>query len=120
MSATEMVLHCNKVHLQLLEPAVPSGKGTTPRQYLFRWLILYLMPRFPRNAKAPKGLRTKGLAGNAEFRQEKESFISILRRFANLEQPIRHHHPYFGNLSTREWGRTTWKHLDHHLRQFGV
>ncbi|MBK9525384.1 MAG: DUF1569 domain-containing protein [Bacteroidetes bacterium] len=28
-------------------------------------------------------------------------------------------HPYFGKLSSREWGRITYLHLDHHLKQFG-
>lgn len=29
-------------------------------------------------------------------------------------------HPAFGPLSGREWGVLCWKHLDHHLRQFGA
>ncbi len=29
-------------------------------------------------------------------------------------------HPVAGRLSGREWGRICWKHLDYHLRQFGV
>ncbi|TPW11975.1 MAG: hypothetical protein FD129_1557, partial [bacterium] len=29
-------------------------------------------------------------------------------------------HPFFGNLNIDEWGRLSWKHLDHHLRQFGA
>ncbi|HVX88911.1 MAG TPA: DUF1569 domain-containing protein [Gemmatimonadales bacterium] len=29
-------------------------------------------------------------------------------------------HPAFGPLSPQEWGRICWKHLDHHLTQFGV
>ena len=29
-------------------------------------------------------------------------------------------HPFFGRLSGDEWGRLMYKHLDHHLRQFGV
>jgi hypothetical protein len=28
-------------------------------------------------------------------------------------------HPYFGPLTPGDWGRLCWKHLDHHLRQFG-
>ena len=28
-------------------------------------------------------------------------------------------HPAFGALSPRDWARLGWKHLDHHLRQFG-
>ena len=29
-------------------------------------------------------------------------------------------HPTFGPLTPEEWGRLCWKHLDHHLVQFGV
>jgi hypothetical protein len=29
-------------------------------------------------------------------------------------------HPMFGPLSPEEWGRLCWKHMDHHLVQFGV
>lgn len=29
-------------------------------------------------------------------------------------------HPAFGPLSAEEWGRLCWKHLNHHLIQFGV
>ena len=29
-------------------------------------------------------------------------------------------HPFFGRLSGDQWGRLIHKHLDHHLRQFGV
>ena len=28
-------------------------------------------------------------------------------------------HPLFGIMSPEEWSRATWKHLDHHLKQFG-
>ena len=29
-------------------------------------------------------------------------------------------HPFFGRLTGAEWGISQFKHLDHHLRQFGV
>jgi hypothetical protein len=29
-------------------------------------------------------------------------------------------HPFFGLLSEAEWGESQYKHLDHHLCQFGV
>lgn len=29
-------------------------------------------------------------------------------------------HPAFGPLDAAQWGRLSWKHLDHHLRQFGL
>jgi len=32
----------------------------------------------------------------------------------------RHPHPFFGSLTPHAWSRGMFKHLDHHLRQFGV
>jgi uncharacterized protein DUF1569 len=29
-------------------------------------------------------------------------------------------HPAFGRLTPEEWAKLCWKHMDHHLRQFGV
>lgn len=29
-------------------------------------------------------------------------------------------HPMFGRLTAEQWGKSMWKHLDHHLTQFGV
>jgi len=29
-------------------------------------------------------------------------------------------HPAFGKLSRRAWGVLTYRHIDHHLRQFGA
>ena len=31
-----------------------------------------------------------------------------------------HPHSFFGRLTPEQWGILTYKHLDHHLRQFGV
>jgi hypothetical protein len=120
MTATEMLLHCNKVHEHLLSPAESSGRGTSAMQYLLRWVVLYVMPRYPKGANTPKQLRTKGAIPDAAFEEQKKIFIELLRRFQQHQASIQHHHPYFGNLSTRQWGRASWKHTDHHLRQFGV
>jgi hypothetical protein len=120
MTVTEMLHHCNKVHHQLLSPASSSAKKTSLKQYLLRWLVLYGMPRFPRNAQTPKAMRTKGTIDNAEFEKQREEFVASVKKFATNTEPIAHFHPYFGKLSTKQWGITSWKHVDHHLRQFGV
>ena len=120
MTVTEMLHHCNLVHQQLLLPATPHQKKTSLRQYLIRWVVLYAMPRYPKNAQAPKRFHTKGVVDKARFADEKQAFIELVQRLAGHSQPIHHWHPYFGNLSTEQWGRTSWKHVDHHLRQFGV
>jgi hypothetical protein len=32
----------------------------------------------------------------------------------------KHPHPFFGSLTPEQWAELMYKHLDHHLRQFGV
>lgn len=29
-------------------------------------------------------------------------------------------HPFFGEMTEDQWDVLLWKHLDHHLQQFGV
>lgn len=120
MTVTEMLHHCNKVHEQLLSPATSSGKETSLKQYITRWLVLYVMPRYPKGAQAPKKFHTRGTISDTEFEKQKQELIASVRRFATHTEPINHWHPYFGKLSTAQWGLTSWKHIDHHLRQFGV
>lgn len=45
-------------------------------------------------------------------------FESLVQRLAGSDRLAPH--PTFGPLSTKEWGRLSWKHINHHLRQFGV
>lgn len=56
------------------------------------------------------------------FETEKQKFI-LLIQFA-LEKGeaglVKYPHPYFGTFRPGEWAQLNWKHLDHHLRQFGV
>jgi hypothetical protein len=57
-----------------------------------------------------------------DFEEEKRKLIDLVQRFSaepkeNLETRV---HPFFGKLSANEWNVLHWKHLDHHLRQFGV
>jgi hypothetical protein len=120
MTPTEMLLHMNKVHQLLLSPSTSSPQKTSLKHLLIRWLVLYVMPRYPKGAKAPAPLVTKGTIDEAAFAEQKQLFITLIRRFAQPSSPIQHFHPYFGALSTKQWGLASWKHADHHLRQFGV
>lgn len=120
MNVTEMLLHCNMIQEKLLQAAKPSGKKTSVKQYLTRWLVLYVMPRYPKGAAAPKDFRTKGVIDRETFQEQQQRFIQNLIIFQQHTAPVEHYHPYFGKLNTKEWGITCWKHNDHHLRQFGV
>ena len=54
-----------------------------------------------------------------DFEKEKQQLLQLIDRFhdANLTSAS---HPVFGTFTKEQWSLATWKHLDHHLRQFGV
>lgn len=56
------------------------------------------------------------------FEEEKSRVIDLVQRFAKepTEKLDTRVHPFFGKLTADEWNILHWKHLDHHLRQFGV
>lgn len=57
-----------------------------------------------------------------EFEKEKAELLQLAKRLheAGEKGATDHPHTFFGPLTPKEWGETQWKHLDHHLRQFGV
>jgi Protein of unknown function (DUF1569) len=56
------------------------------------------------------------------FEEEKSRLIENYKKFYegkgnNLTSDP---HPFFGNMSVEEWDKLFYKHIDHHLRQFGA
>lgn len=54
-----------------------------------------------------------------EFEKEKSAVLELINKFS-AESITGEHHPVFGKLTKDNWSKATWKHLDHHLKQFGV
>jgi hypothetical protein len=54
-----------------------------------------------------------------DFEKEKAALIHLVNNF-NETSIQSEQHPVFGKLNKHNWSKATWKHLDHHLRQFGV
>ena len=54
-----------------------------------------------------------------DFEKEKTAVLELVHRFSH-ESIVGERHPVFGKLSKENWSKATWKHLDHHLKQFGV
>ena len=53
------------------------------------------------------------------FETEKQALLGKLTRFSPGAIVVEKH-PVWGKLSKDQWSKATWKHLDHHLTQFGV
>jgi hypothetical protein len=60
--------------------------------------------------------------GGRDLRAEQERLCVLIDRFGagGPEGCTRHPHSFFGKLTPGEWSELMYKHLDHHLRQFGA
>lgn len=54
-----------------------------------------------------------------DFEKEKSQLLDKVNRFTETNM-VNEKHPIFGKLTKEQWSKATWKHIDHHLQQFGV
>ena len=56
-----------------------------------------------------------------DFEASKNGLIVAVQKFkAGPSTIIITQHPFWGKLTEEDWNTLMWKHLDHHLKQFGV
>ncbi|WP_159799783.1 DUF1569 domain-containing protein [Flavobacterium sp. MK4S-17] len=57
-----------------------------------------------------------------DFETEKQNLIALVKTFSDEGHAAIKvtKHPFFGEMTMQEWDTLQWKHLDHHLKQFGV
>jgi hypothetical protein len=72
-----------------------------------------------------KGLPTDKtfiISDERDFEKEKAKLISLIERFsgAGPKAVTAEPHPFFGTMTPEQWDILMMKHIDHHLRQFGV
>ena len=73
---------------------------------------------FPKGAPTAPELLVPDAASFDALRSELVAFVERIGSGPrDGDGPV---HPLFGRLSFREWGVATYKHTDHHLRQFGA
>ena len=60
------------------------------------------------------------MTGNTkDFAAEKNRLLDMINRFTE-DNLSGERHPIFGRLTKEQWSKATWKHIDHHLKQFGA
>jgi hypothetical protein len=94
-----------------------ASKKLPIRYFPLKQLILYVLP-FPKGSPtAPELLK----GAEAPVSVSREELRRLVARFAAKSgDPQWPEHPAFGKMSRNQWGVLTYRHLDHHLRQFGA
>lgn len=117
MNAGQMLAHLNASLAMGLGELKVAPKRTPIANPLGRWLLIYVLKWPPGTPTAPELLAT----APAEWDSDLARFRDLLARMGSRpeagEWP---RHPAFGAMTGKQWGALTHKHIDHHLRQFGV
>jgi len=120
MTPAQMVAHCSAG----LEMAL--GDVNPPRVLIGRIIGRFIKSKalgndepFRRNSPTSKALI---VSDNRDLETERERLLGLIDRFVGAEAAgcTKHPHPFFGPMTPGEWAELKYKHLDHHLRQFGV
>ena len=119
MDVAQMLAHCKEAF------KVPLSDKKMPRMFiglLIGWMIkpkLYNEDPWKKNLPTAPNFLIKD---ERNFEIEKQGLIGLINQFHNGTPATigRFPHPMFGTFTTEQWGKSMYKHLDHHLQQFGV
>ena len=118
MSVDQMMKHINDAVL------VSFNEKELHVSFIFRILgrmmkgSVLKQPEFAKNSPTAKEFK---YAENFDFETVKNELIANFSRFQQGEKTITcSKHPFWGKMNAEDWNNLQWKHVDHHLRQFGV
>lgn len=109
-------------HLQV-PIGVAAGTHKVKRTFIGRLLGPMVKPILYNDKPFKRSLPTDPsfimIDNEKDFEKEKQKLLEMVRHFTekNIVNEI---HPFFGKMTKEQWSKGTWKHLDHHLQQFGV
>jgi hypothetical protein len=119
MTAPQMVCHlADSLKMALGELPVVSKK--VPIRFApLKQLIVYWAP-FPKNAPTAPELTVRAPAEWSADLADLQGLVDRLCTRGADPNAAWPEHPAFGRLSHRAWGVLVYRHMDHHLRQFGA
>ncbi len=119
MKVAQMLAHCSA----WMEMA--AGQKNPPRSFVGR--IFGKIAK--KSVLGEKPIQPNMPTDKSLIVQDERSFVAEQRRLLNWvdrfssggpDQCTTHPHSFFGYMTPREWAIMGYKHLDHHLRQFGA
>ena len=118
MSVVSMLQHLRlSTRMAVGELPVASVNKRAFQVFPLKHLILYVLP-FPKGAPTAPELKPSNAVS---LEEERAALLELLERIGTgPREGAGPAHPLFGPMSRREWGVVTYKHADHHLRQFGA
>lgn len=119
MNVSQMLAHCKVAF------SVPLSEKPMKRSMLGLMLGWAFKSKLYNESPWKHNLSTSPsfiIKDEREFEKEKRELTDLINKFFTKgpDQVGKFPHPMFGSFTSAQWGQAMYKHLDHHLRQFGV
>lgn len=120
MDAAKMLAHCNVTYEQVFENS--HSKPPAILRFILKLMVKGTVvnekPYKKNSSTAPAFI----IKSDQDFSAEKSRLIEYIRKTTTIgaDQFEGKEALSFGPLTSKEWNNLFYKHLDHHLRQFGV
>jgi hypothetical protein len=120
MDVAQMLAHCNVTYEMVYENKHPKPKGLMKLilKLLVKNVVVNEKPYKHSSKTAPSFIITN----TKDFNVEKNRLIDFIKKTQGLGENHfegKESHS-FGTLTSKEWNNMFYKHLNHHLNQFGV
>ena len=120
MTAPGMVCHLADSFHVVLGSRPTTRTNTRFERTFIRLLALTVPLQWPKGIETVKEVdQERGGTPPEEFAADMARLRTAMRDFVTRVPHEPMSHPIFGRVSTAEWGRWGYRHVDHHLRQFG-
>ncbi len=120
MTLDQMVSHLVQAGSFPFKAELPD-KSTFAARTFIKPLLLHVLP-MPKDVKIPAGFDQQASGRKPEdLEADKQALIASIEKLGTL--PVDHtceNHPMLGKMSAKQWAMLAHKHIDHHLKQFGV
>ncbi len=120
MNTEQMLVHCQMPIEIAMGKRKPSDKPGILKKLLFSVFksTLYNDKPWKQNLPTAKDFI---ITEEKDLQKERENLLALVNEFHTLKDKTQWEpHPFFGKLTPEQWGKSQYKHLDHHLKQFGV
>jgi hypothetical protein len=121
MTAPQMLAHCS-ASMQWAVGEVMPDKAPLPVRMLGRLVKPFVFRNDKPLGKNSPTAKSLIVTDERDLSRERERLSGLIDKFA-AGGPARcgtNPHSFFGKMTPDEWAILAYKHLDHHLRQFGV
>jgi hypothetical protein len=119
MNVGQMLAHCSTTF------DMAMGRNNPPQVFIGRLIGHFFKGQYSNDRPFGRNTPTDPslvMTGVKDFNKERTYLKEQIEAFVAGGEAgaTKHPHPFFGKLTPEAWAKGMYKHLDHHLRQFGT